>query len=480
MRKEVWHEMEKQIIKLGLKNTFFVILAQTISFILGVARAIIIPIALGVTNFGYWQVYLLYVSYIGLFSFGFNDGIYLRYGKLNYEELPKRKLRTSIRGFIIFQLVISIFVLLFFLFERDPNKQSALIWVAINIPIAGLTGVLIYILQVTNQMKKYSFFSVFDKVIILIVISIVFILGIDNFLLIIISDTLSKLLVLILLAYSCKDVLFGYGTDIRTSYDEIIENMRVGIKLMLANICGMLVIGLGRFIVERFETVDMYGIYSFAISTTNLVLVFVSAIGLVVYPTLNRLNEEQYPKYISLINEILTFILFGLLLLYFPLRVFINHYMIEYTPIFEYLPIVFAIIFIQAKMQIFVNPYYKLLREEKAMLKANLTGLLMAVLFVVPTYIIFESIPIIALGTFLAMTIRLYLSEVYLKKKLNLNNHINIIFELLGLGIFIIFAYQNNFKVGLLGYSMIYTVFIIVKVKLLIKYFEIFKSIRRH
>lgn len=471
--------MEKQIIKLGLKNTFFVLLAQSISFILGIAKTLILPIALGVTNFGYWQVYLLYLAYVGLFAFGFNDGIYLRYGKYNYDELPKLVFRSSVRIFVLFQLLVSIIVSLLILLDPDPRKQTALIWVSINIPIAGLTGVLIYILQVTNQMKKYSFYTVLDKIIILVIILLIYFLKFDNFLLIIICDTFSKLIVLLLLINSCKDIIFGKGCDISTAYKEIVVNMSVGIKLMLANICGMLVMGFGRFIVERFENVNVYGTYSFAISTTNLVLVFVSAIGLVIYPTLNRLSEEKFPKYLSQINEILTIIFFGLLLLYFPLHLFINNMMNEFNSIFKYLPFVFAIIFIEAKMQILINPFYKLLREEKAMLKANFNGLLMAILIILPSYILFKSVTMIAFGTFLAMSIRLYISELYLKKKMKLQKHTNILIEVLGITAFIILAYQNNTVIGFIGYSVVYFLYLIIKLKSLLKYSAIFNSKRR-
>jgi O-antigen/teichoic acid export membrane protein len=470
--------MERQIIKLGLRNTFFVMLAQSISFIFGIAKSLILPIALGVTNFGYWQVYLLYLSYVGMFAFGFNDGIYLRYGKYNYEDLPKPLFRSSIRIFILFQLLITLIVSILILIEKDPNKQSALFWTSINIPIAGLTGVLIHILQVTNQMKKYSFFTVIDKIINLVLIILIYFLGLDNFLIIIVSDTFSKLFVLMLLIYSCNELLFGKGTNLKASYRELIKNTSVGIKLMLANICGMLVIGFGRFIVERLESVDVYGIYSFSISTTNLVLVFVSAIGLVIYPTLNRVSKEKFPNYFSLLNEILTVIFFGLLLLYFPLRILINNIMIEYNQIFDYLPYIFSIIFIQAKMQIEINPYYKLLREEGAMLKANFTGLIMAILFIVPSYMIFKSVAAIAIGTFLAMGIRLYLSEVYLKRKLNFKKYMNILFEVVGIITFIIFAFQKNTMVGLFGYLFTYLFYLIVNAKKLSKYIKMIKSIR--
>ena len=167
---------------------------------------------------------------------------------------------------------------------------------------------------------------------------------------------------------SCKDIIFGRGIRYQFALKEIIDNVRIGIKLMLANFAGMLVLGFGRFLVERTASVEEYGIYAFAISTMNLVLVLITAIGLVIYPTLNRLDKNNYPNYFTKLNKVLVIIIFGLLVSLFPLKIFISRFMVDYVGIFSYLSIIFAIIFVQSKMQILINPYYKLLRKESMML----------------------------------------------------------------------------------------------------------------
>lgn len=466
--------MENKTIKVGLKNSIFVVLAQSVSFVLGIAKVLILPLMLGVTNFGYWQVYLLYMSYVGIFALGFNDGIYLRYGKYDYVDLPKQIFRSSIRLFIGGQLFIMIIVSLLILFEPDTNKQIVMMWASINIPIAGLSGILIYILQVTNQLKKYSLYTILDKFIVLLIIFLLFIFKADQYILVIIADVFSKIIVLALLSYSCKDILFGKGSSFETAYKELFQNINIGIKLMLANLAGMLVLGFGRFIVERFESIEVYGTYSFAISTINLLLVFISAVGLVIYPTLNRLEEFRYPKYFVELNKILVIIVFGLLISYYPLYIFISKVMNEFIQIFEYLPIVFAIVFIQSKMQIIINPYYKLLRKEKAMLRANVVGLIMAVLFIAPSYFISKSVLMVAVGTLLAMGIRLYISELYLKKILSIKHKSNIITEILGIAIFILFAYQPSLLFGFLGYFIIFCIYLICHIKTLKRFFNYF------
>lgn len=142
--------------------------------------------------------------------------------------------------------------------------------------------------------------------------------------------------------------------------------------------------------------------------------------------------------------------------------------------IFEYSPIIFAIVFIQTKMQILINPFYKLLREEKIMLVANMVGLVMAMLLVTSLYFATRSVTIVALSTLIAMAIRLYLSEIYLEKRLDIEGNKNIIFEIIGLTVFVFFAYQSNITIGSIGYFIIVVIYLFSQVKSIIRFTNYF------
>ncbi len=456
--------MDEKVIKTGIKNSIILGIAQLIGFLAGLAKVLILPLILEGSNFGYWSVYLFYLLYVGVLAFGYNDGIYLRYGRFQYEDLPKPLFRATNRLFIAFQLLVTLITILLVLFESDPNKQVALMWVAFNIPITGLTGVFSYIFQVTNQIKKYSLFTLIDKIIVLVAILIVFLLKYDNFVLLIAIDTFSKVIVLCILIYTCRDLLFGKGVPFREAIFEFNQNVTVGIKLLLANLSGMLILGSGRFIVDLFgEDKVTFGIFSLANSSASMVMMFISAMALVIYPTFKRLNEENYPKYMLQLNEIIVLIVFGVMLAYFPLYFYVDHYLVNYRSMFDYLPFVFITIFVQAKLQVIINPFYTLLREEKAMLRANVAGLLIVLACIVPSYYFFKSITLITIGTFVGMAIRVYFSEIYLKKKLGLTNFSNILFELGWLAAFLAITYLLNFIIGFIVYLAMYIGYLVMK-----------------
>src|SRR5690606_13704234 len=81
-----------------------------------VATMFIIPIVFNQTNYGYYKLFLLYVSYAGIFNFGLIDGIYLYYAGKSIEELPVNEFKYYSR-FLIKTVLFSIipFILYSFL-----------------------------------------------------------------------------------------------------------------------------------------------------------------------------------------------------------------------------------------------------------------------------------------------------------------------------------------------------------------------------
>ena len=83
--------MKKKLFSI-IKNFSYSLTSNLISFIISALVVLIIPRIIGVEDYGFWQLYLFYSSYIGFLHFGWNDGIYLRYGGEEYEELDKPSL----------------------------------------------------------------------------------------------------------------------------------------------------------------------------------------------------------------------------------------------------------------------------------------------------------------------------------------------------------------------------------------------------
>lgn len=451
--------MSKKIVKEGLKNSIYVLTSQTINLVLGIIRSVLLPILLGVINFGYWQVYLLFLSFAGAFAIGINDGIYLRYGKYSYEELPHKKLRTMTWLFIIMQIMMAVVILFFVRSESVPDRKIAIQWAVINIPIIGLTGIFGCIMQATNQLKKFSLFAMVDKALVLFLVFLILIFKFNSYQYVIFADTFSRLIALLLMMISCKELILGKLTHLNEALYELWENFSIGIKVMIASLTGMLILNFGSLYIERNKPIEIYSVYSFSTSTMALVLILVGALGMVIYPTLSRLEGNKYPRYYLKMNKILNVFIYFVMFIYYPLTVFIQVFMHKYTGLFPYLPIIFGIIIIQSKMHILINPYYKLLREETKMFWSNITGVIIAIVLVVLSFQIFKSEIAVAGATFVAMLYRILTMEQYLFtrmkiKKSVINCDVLFIFYFMGC-VYIPSKWMSLFmySIGFLGYS---------------------------
>ena len=159
------------------RDSLYVLVSQAIIILLGVFRALILPRFFSIESFAQWQSYLLYSAYVGVFTLGYVDGVYLRYGSKNYDELPFKELRSSVR---VFLFVIVTFTLVGIFFSIGGGVDSADLFAkslaATNIAMMGLHGLLMYLLQITNQLRRFGLLFAFDKALLFLTLC-VFIIG---------------------------------------------------------------------------------------------------------------------------------------------------------------------------------------------------------------------------------------------------------------------------------------------------------------
>lgn len=422
-----------------IHNLSFVFGAQVIVLLISVLRALILPKFLPVDGFGYWELYLFYTAYVGIFCFGYNDGIYLNYGECDVEQLPMKELRSANRLFCVFLSIVTIIVLIvLFSIFHDLQSRFSLCFAAGNVFILGITSVCIYIFQITGQFKNYSFFSIIDKILVILAIFILIIVNEANFKYVVIVDFVSKIGALVWMISKMPELFLGNTTSYSQSYKFMIDNMSVGIKLLIANLMSMLLVGAGKFIVQIFGDINDFAIYSFGVSITGLVLTAVTAVSLVLYPTIKRIPSEDYSKLFNRVNVYTRVLGLMSLLLYYPIYIFIEYFYPKYDSVLTYLAALSVIVYLQCKISLLNNTFYKVLRLETKMFIANMSCVF---IFVVMALIIFPSyrdISVIALCTCMAMMIRCYSSEITLSRYVGIKPDNRIVLELFVIILFLI------------------------------------------
>jgi O-antigen/teichoic acid export membrane protein len=423
--------------------------------------AFILPKLLGVSANGYYQLYLLFTNYVGILHLGFNDGVYLKFGGVDYDDLPRGVFRAFMRFYFAFNaLEVLIFTALLF-FETDPNRRFAIFFAILNILVVNAAGLFNKINQISNRIKIFSGVVIAGNVQTLAGVGVLVLVHGINFRTVILCDFAAKLMMLLINLFFDRDIVFGRSEPLKGAFDQCVDNFRVGIKLTIANLMGMLVLNLGNFILS-FGSIANFSLYSFAINSTNIAMMFISAISLVLYPILCRLDREALPRYFLLMNRLLCAAIFCMMLLYYPLELAIKLWLKAYTPVLAYLYLLFPIVIMQSKILMLINTYYNSLREEKAMLIANVSSIIVFICITLPLFALIPSINVIAWTTLITFTWRCYASEIYLKKKMGLRGVRNMIEELLMAAAFIVTAGVIGGVAGMVIYALLAALYLFI------------------
>lgn len=389
--------------------------SQLVVLASGLIKALVVPVVLGVSDYGYWQIYVFYAVYVGVFTLGHNDGIYLKYGGYRFEELPFATLRASNMMHLLILALGAAMIAVFAASATDPQRELVFFAVAANILILGTTSNISLSLQAANRMKGFAFLNAADKIFFTIALLALFDPQWRSFWFLIAVDLFGKTAVLVALLFRYRQLYVGPFAGIVVAWAEFRENLGSGIQLMIANLSGMLVLGIGRIIIEYFGSLDSYSYYAFSISLANVVLMSVTAMSVVLYPSLKRQEQASYIGHFERTNA--AYSGFSLLMVtsYFAALAFILTVAKSYAPVIEFLNVIFVITALQGKMQLVNNTFYKALRLEGPMLRANLMSLVIAAGLSALGYMLTHSLVSIAYATLLTMLFRVYASEIFLR-----------------------------------------------------------------
>ena len=449
--------MAENQLKKGIKNIKYSLIAQIIILVTGVVKTLIVPSVLTVESYAYWQMYLFYIGYVGFFYLGFNDGILLKYGKYDYDDLPFDRIRRSMHYYIYMLAAFTAVSLFFTLRIDDPQKAFVMTIVAASILMYGLNGVFIYIFLITNQIKRHSFFTAVDSLSSFVGVLLVIALKQSDFHLLVYFVFIVKLISVIVMACLCRKILFGQLVSAKEGFIEFLDNIRAGIFLMLAQIMSMLVTGLGRIFIEYTKELENYAYYSFGITVLNIVMVGITAVATVMYPTLGRVEEDLLPKIFKRMYSFFSHTTVLILLLFFPAYVLVGLLFPQYSPMLSYFCVMFAMVTWQAKVNITTNSYFRVLRMERKMLVINLESVIFfciacAVLMFTLGKMQISNIFIVAVSTCLSMVFLELLAEGALRKRLGLRFDKQIWIDLIINAVFLACACIRPIYIGFAAY----------------------------
>lgn len=410
-----------------LKNFSYSFAANITSTLISMVLVAFVPKLLGQTEYSYWQLYVFYTGYVGFFHFGLADGIYLRYGGKEYDEVPKPLFHFQFWTLVCCEILLAIVMSLFVVF-LIPNSDKILILLltALCCVLVLPRTMLQYVLQGTNRIKEYARNLMIEKVIYGSLVVIVLALGFRNYEYLLLADIIAKAVTLFTMCLSCKDIVIQTTVSFKEGIREVWNNISVGIKLMFSNIAGMLIVGIVRFSIEQVWSVETFGKVSLSMSVSNLMMLFITAVSVVMFPLLKRTPQEKWADNYKLMRNILVIPLLGLLVLYYPAKVILSAWLPQYEESLRYMALMFPMCLYEGKMSMLINTYMKAMRMEKQMLLVNLISVTLSVLSTGLVIFLLKDLVLSVVSIMVLLAFRCILAELILAKRLSLKVDKNI------------------------------------------------------
>lgn len=446
-----------------IKDLSYTLGANLISLVSGLVITFFIPKLLSIEEYAYFRVFTFYLGYVGVFHFGFNDGIYINYGKYDYDTLPKEKFRTYFKFLILFQTLIAIVVYLVASALTEDNKRLGIyVFLAINIILVNLISYFDYISQFVRRFKVYSYNIVISK--------ILYILGVVGFLFInsnngtyfMVLQTVVNLIILGIYIKKYKDIICGKSHKIKDLISDIKNNIQLGIFIMLGNFVTIIIIGIDRIFIDKFFSVKDFAMYSFAVSLLSMFYLILNAITTVVYPYLTR-SEGKDRKKVYEIMKTTIFVLVGFCLSgYFVFDIIVRAFIPKYSEALKITAIIFPTILLSAEINIITQNFYKTMKLQKEYIKNSLVAVGISIITIIVAFLVFKTTTAIAMSSLISFYLWGIYGDRYFKKVIGIDTKKHHIGEFLVISLFLYLSFKVQWYIGFILYLILFSLIVLV------------------
>lgn len=447
-----------------LKNIAYSFGANLTSLCISIFMVMFVPKFLSVDDYGLWQLFLFYFSYLGFLHFGWEDGIYLRYAGKNYNELDRKTFAGQFYGIIALQIFLAVLVSsIGQILVSDSVKRTALICAVWLAPFVNFNNLCNFIMQITNCIKDYAKLLLTERIVFfLAVVLFLLVFHWNEFRYMYYAKLFSVAGISLAGVYLCRSLLRPRFYPLRQVLSEAGENLLVGSKLMLANIASMLIIGIVRYGISMGWDVATFGKVSLTLGVSNFLMVFINSVSVVFFPIVKRMDERKRSEIYMVIRNALTFLLFAGLIGYYPVRYILSLWLPQYAETLVYMSVLFPVCVFESKVTLLINTYLKSMREEFLMLKINAVSVAFSMIVTTFTVGIWHSLNAAVFSIVLVYAFRCVLAEYHVTRLLGLDLRINMLEDLMMCGIFILSGWVFDSFLCMAVYGVVYIAFVLI------------------
>lgn len=372
------------------ENILRIFSANFLEVISRIIISFIIPIILSITEYSNLKTYMLYISYITVFTLGFEEGMYIKYGGKEFNEINLETFKYEHRLYILLQIVFSTIVFLLGAF----SENLILILMAITIVPYNIVVFFKANYKALGEFKIYTKIVYLQTILDLILnILLVFFIKSSSY----IMFCLAIIVINLAGAFYVEGNFYKKLKGIKCVYNKKIKNnFKVGFVILIANLSIMIFYGLDRWFIKIFFTEYDFAYYSFAISMLNLINILINSISVIFY---NYIAKDENKTIINNLKRYLLILGAFASLSYFGFAAVINIFIKKYIPSLNIIAISFSAYPYIIVINIVIVNLYKARKEERKYLKVVLKMLGIAFLYNLITTILFKNSILIAAST---------------------------------------------------------------------------------
>lgn len=451
-----------------VRDFFYSAAANAFTLFVAAVVSLILPKITSVEDYGYIELFKLYCNYCTLFHLGIPDGIYVRLSGLPYDKINKNEISFQLWALIGMEAIMA--AIFIFLGRNSLNSDKGIIIASYGIflLIANIIYFLQNIFMATDRIKDYACMQFVNRGLYCAFLICSIFLGIRSYRLVLYAEFAARMSTLILGIYLAKDIVFK---KINIS----IENIRSykatfcsGVWLMLASITSMFIMGIMQVAIERQWGIETFGKISLTLNISSLLMIFINAVSVVIFPALKRVDTENMAFYYNRMRNLLMIVLLSLLIFYYPGQNLLSFWLPKYTDSLRYMALLFPICVFECKNNMLSATYLKALDKGKIILFVNIVAVAAVVICAYISINLLESLELSMLSITLLIGGKATLMEGYISKFLSLHLNKDIFLEWGMVVGFMIINWKVNNWMCVVMYMFLLSIYLFAKRKQLV------------
>lgn len=439
------------------KDVIEVFVSNFLLIVSGIITGFLLPNLLGVTDYGYYKIFNLYTTYVVFFDLGIANGVYLEFGGIGKESIPKERFRFYFRILVILQAMCLAAISVIALIVLKGSYQFIFIMLSLFSMANNITNYYERVSVALGEFNALSRRNILKSILSLAIIGFLWIgirlkLSIHYYKIYTILFVAMYGFLAIQYVYIFKDISFGKSSSFKEEKLSLKRIISGGMLLLLAEMMASLILALDRQFVSVLYDIDTYSLYSFAYSMLKIIVLAVSAVSNIIYPTLKRMGQEEMQQSYKYSLCVVGMLSIACQLAYYPLCLIVEFFLPDYLGSLPIFRILFPGITINLIISLLMVNHYKALKKQGLCFGITVVVLVISFGLNYGAYFIFRRPIGFSAASVLTMLVWYVLSGYFIDRIYRINTKISLVYLLVNIAVYYLVSnWVENYYVGFIS-----------------------------